>query len=72
MRVVIIYGELRFTYVIVVGSEVDAVVLLINLQQISNRITFEGKSNSMMKYPSPKFEWQAQENRRVEIVISEL
>ena len=38
----------------------------------SNRITFEGKSNSMMKYPSPKFEWQAQENRRVEIVISEL
>lgn len=36
------------------------------------RITFEGKSNSMMKYPSPKFEWQAQENRRVEIIISEL
>ena len=43
MGVVVIHGKLRFTCVVIVvrPTEVDAVVLLINLQQISNRITFE-------------------------------
>lgn len=45
---------------------------LVSLGLSEERVSYKGKGNSEMKYPSPKEEWQAQQNRRVEIVITDL
>jgi len=37
-----------------------------------SRVQSIGKSNTEMKFPSPKTEWQAQQNRRVEVRITAL
>jgi outer membrane protein OmpA-like peptidoglycan-associated protein len=37
-----------------------------------SRISSIGKSNTQMRYPSPKTEWEAQQNRRVEVEVLSL
>lgn len=37
-----------------------------------SRVKSVGKSNTEMRYPRPKTEWQAQQNRRVEVKITSL
>lgn len=45
---------------------------LINRGINKSRVNSIGKSNTAMRYPSPKTEWEAQQNRRVEVKIVSL